>query len=396
MGNCCGKREVTVLNTTKKPPQMRRRRSSIFGEKITKQTDYKKKYDYMSLIGNGGFGKVRLFRDRNFKNLKYAIKTIKKDLLNTHSIQCIIDEVKILRSVDHPNIVKYFETYEDDNLIHIVMEYIPGQNLFELLTSRRHKKRFCEQEICQLVTSILKAIVFLHRGNIIHRDLKLENILISNAEDLTSVKLIDFGLSVLGKKDEKYRVGSPYYMAPEMIDGNYSKASDMWSIGVVLYLILTGKQPFEGVDQNDVYRKIKKGVYDKKILKDDFNSNNNKFSAELNNFVEKLLVVKESQRMKSEQAFEHPWLTKFFSANSSTAVINESIIDSLRSFSKNNILQKEILFYLAKISSETEIFELKKAFEGLDVNNTGEIGLGEIEGIFERLNIKATSVIDSF
>lgn len=389
MGNCCGKREVIVLNTSKRP-QMRRRRSSIFRENITKLTDYKKKYDYISLIGNGGFGKVRLFRDRNFKTLKYAIKTIKKDLLNTHNIQCIVDEVKILRSVDHPNIVKYFETYEEDNIIHIVMEYIPGQNLYELVHSRNKlKKRFSEHEICQLISYILKAILFLHRSNIIHRDLKPENILISNPEDLTSVKIIDFGLSVLNKKDEKYRVGSPYYMAPEMIEGNYSKASDMWSIGVIMYLIMTGRQPFEGVDQRDVYRNILKGNYDKKVLKDD------KFSIEIRDFVEKLLVVKESQRMKSDAAFDHSWISKF-SGNASTAIVNESIIESLRSFSKNNILQKEILFYLAKISNESEINGLKKAFDGLDINNTGVIELSQIENVFKNSDIKVTPVITFF
>ncbi len=100
--------------------------------------------------------------------------------------------------------------------------------------------------------------------------------------------------------------------------------------------------------------------------------------------------------MKSAQAFEHPWISKFSTNSSSTAIINESIIDSLRSFSKNNILQKEILFYLAKISSESELFDLKKAFEGLDIHNTGVIEQGEVGSMFEKLNIKATSVRINF
>jgi len=383
MGNCCSSRDIIVINHNM--PTRRRRRSSIFKENITKFSDYKKKYEYISLIGSGGFGKVRLYHDKVFNNLKYAIKTLKKDLLNAHNIQCIIDEVKILRSMDHPNIVKYFETYEENNFIHIVMEYIPGKHLFDLITNKKTKKKFSEQEICLLIISILRAVLFLHSSNIIHRDLKPENILFSNTEDFTSVKLIDFGLSVLGKKNEKYRVGSPYYMAPEMIDGNYSKASDMWSIGVIIYLILTGRQPFEGIDQNDVYSKIAKGIYDKKILKD------YKLSNEIRDFISKLLVVKESDRMKSENAFEHPWICKYSSHNS-TVIINDSILDSLRKFSKNNILQKEILFYLAKISNEKEILELKKAFDELDYKNTGILQLSEIEGIFKKSNIFASKV----
>ena len=382
MGTCCGKKDVIVSKTYK--PLLKRRRSSIFRENITKLTDYKKKYEYISLLGNGGFGKVRLFRDKNFKNLKYAIKTIKKDYLNSHLIQCIIDEIKILRSLDHPNIVKYFETYEDENLIHIVMEYIPGQNLLDLLTSRK-KKNFTEHQICLMITSILKAILFLHRANIIHRDLKPENILFSNIDDFSSLKLIDFGLSVLETKKEKYRVGSPYFMAPEMINGNYSPASDMWGIGVILYLILTGKQPFEGKIQTDVYKKISKGIYDKRLLKE------NKWSTEIKDFVEKLLVFEESGRLTTEGAFEHPWISKY-SSQSSTAFINESIIDSLRNFSKNNILQKEIFFYLAKISNEKEIIELKKAFVELDQENTGVIEYKQLEGIMSKTKIKATQV----
>ena len=111
--------------------------SFILGS-VSKQTDYKKKYEYISTIGNGAFGKVRLYRDRKIKSLKYAIKTIKKDIFNVHSIESIIREIEILRSLDHPNIVKYFETYEDEVFLHIVMEYIPGDNLFKTITNKKY------------------------------------------------------------------------------------------------------------------------------------------------------------------------------------------------------------------------------------------------------------------
>ncbi len=450
MGNCCGRKDMIVID--KKP--IIRRRSSIFNENITKFSDYKKKYEYIYLLNTGAFGRVKLFRDKYFKNLKYAIKTIKKDIFNTHNIQCIVDEVKILRRIDHPNIVKYFETYEEDNYIHIVMEFITGDDLVKFLNKQKNKfdrnnkinninindniiiyeekktnvifneakkekskgkninfkitnysdkiqnKKslikddsfyfpLSEQELCLLITSILKAISFLHYSKIIHRDIKPENILIPNPEDLSSVKIIDFGLSVLNKKEEKYRVGSPYYMAPEMIEGNYSKASDMWSIGVILYEILTGKHPFEGNKDIDIYRRIKIGSYDKEIL-----NRNRIISQDLRDFVFKLLLIEEDKRIKSEDAFDHPWINKFFNTQTnSTTFINESLVNSLKTFSKNNILQKEILFYLAKISSEKEISELKKAFDQLDCDNTGIIRIKQIENLFFKLNINATKVI---
>ncbi len=384
MGSCCSRNEVINIKTKNQILPLRRR-SSIFSENITKIGDYKKKYDYIRLIGVGSFGKVRLFQDRNFRTLKYAIKTIKKNFLNVHKLQCIIDEINILRSVDHPNIVKYFETYEEDQYIHIVMEYIPGQNLLDLLTSKKYRKNFTDYEICNLVTSILKAISFLHSRNIIHRDLKPENILICDPEDLTSVKIIDFGLSVFGRKDERYCVGSPYYMAPEMIEGNYSKSSDMWSLGVIIYLVLTGKQPFYGEDRSEVYKNIKSGEYNKKLLSE------SKISKEICDFVYKLLVLTQSRRMKSEKAFEHPFLNKY-NPNGTSTLIDETIIDSLRTFGKNNIIQKEIMFYLAKISNYKELLYLKKAFEKLDKGNTGIITFDKIENIFKGLNINATKV----
>src|SRR5690242_8319650 len=125
---CCSKRENLTLNSRR--ASLASRKGSILLEKFSKQADYKKKYEYISMLGNGGFGKVRLYRDKGNKELKFAIKTLKKDFLNPHNIRALQGEVDILRTLDHPNIVKYFETYEDDFYINIVMEYIPGDNLF--------------------------------------------------------------------------------------------------------------------------------------------------------------------------------------------------------------------------------------------------------------------------
>ena len=345
MGNgCCNKKSV-LIKPNEKPKSklnkpLKRRRSSIFKENITKFSNYKEKYKYISDLGEGSFGYVRLFCDKNYPELKFAIKTLQKDLLQTNIILCLIDEVKILRSVDHPNIVKYFETYEEDCRIHIVTEYIPGLNLNELINYKQ--KTFKEEELLVLTFYILKALSFLHRMNITHRDLKPENILLSNESDISSVKLIDFGLSTLEeKKKEKYRVGSPYYMAPEMVYGNYSPASDMWSLGVILYLLTTNIQPFKGKDSKEIYKNIRKGKYDKEALvKRDLNP-------DLINFIGKLLLVDESERLKSDAAFEDPWIIKYSAKNdmNMASTINESILGSLRCFSKKNILQKISIFY---------------------------------------------------
>ena len=138
MGACCNK--PYVKNETTPRVQTISRKSSIFLEHFSKQSDYKKKYEYISTLGSGGFGKVRLFRDKRNPNMKFAIKTIKKDYLNKHAMVSLVREVNILRQLDHPNIVNYFETCEDEPFINIVMEYIPGDNLLKMISNKTYKE----------------------------------------------------------------------------------------------------------------------------------------------------------------------------------------------------------------------------------------------------------------
>lgn len=133
-------------------------------------------------------------------NMKFAIKTIKKDYLNKHAMVSLVREVNILRQLDHPNIVNYFETYEDEQFINIVMEYIPGDNLLKMISNKTYKE-FGERDISEIITVLLKAVQFLHNNNIVHRDLKPGNILFSITGNYQSLKVIDFGLSI-GKREK--------------------------------------------------------------------------------------------------------------------------------------------------------------------------------------------------
>lgn len=383
MGGCCVKRENAGVSSRR--GSLASRRGSIFLENFSKQADYKKKYEYISMIGNGGFGKVRLYRDKTNKEMKFAIKTLKKDFLNPHNLKSMQEEVGILRSVDHPNIVKYFETYEDDCYIHIVMEYIPGDNLFKVITNRKYNK-FGEKDASEILYCIFKAVLFLHKEGIVHRDIKPENILFSVPGNYQSLKLIDFGLSVTTLKNkDRYRVGSPYYMAPEMLNGSYTMETDTWSIGVILYVMMTGVQPFKGRNQEEVFAKISKGVYDMKILE------KQKCSEEVKDLIKKLLVLDSKRRLSIEAALEHPWIKKYQN-NEDIKAIDEGIIDSIRNFSSTNLLQKEILFYLAKISNESEILKLKQAFLQIDTDNTGTIEKDEIFSVFKKLGLEPDQV----
>ena len=177
MGACCQTHDTLEFNYNNNNNNNAQKISQTFTRKSTayifdtfpkhkNMKNFRKKYKYISLIGTGAFGRVRLFVDRHSKNFKYAIKTIKKDLFNQYDVDAIKREVEILKSLDHPNIVKYFETHEDEHYLHIVMEYIAGDNLFTVLTDQKRFK-FTERAISKIMICLLKAVLFLHHNGII-------------------------------------------------------------------------------------------------------------------------------------------------------------------------------------------------------------------------------------
>ena len=197
-----------------------------------KNIDIRKNYDFISTLGNGAFGKVRLYRDKNNKNLLYAIKTLKKSGISDFEFDLIKNETEILSNMDHPNIVKYFGVYEDEYHIHILMEYLKGYDLSKIITLKQYNT-YDEKNICEIICQLLNALYFLHNQNIVHRDIKPENILFADKRDFSTLKLVDFGLATNYHKNSKTVVGTPYYMAPEMIEGNFYPQSDIWSLGIL-------------------------------------------------------------------------------------------------------------------------------------------------------------------
>ena len=227
---------------------------AINPEKIKKRviqptnTDIRKNYEFISTLGHGAFGKVRLYRDRNYKDLLFAIKTLRKEGIPKFQFDLLKSEVSILSDLDHPNIVKYFGTFEDEYYIHILMEYLKGHDLNKIIALKKYTG-FEEKDMAKIIQQLLKALSFIHSKNIVHRDIKPENILFSNKKDYTTLKLIDFGLATT--KRSKEEVGTPVFMAPEMTKGDSCPKSDIWSVGIIVYLMITGLYAFDHV-KNDV------------------------------------------------------------------------------------------------------------------------------------------------
>ena len=349
--------------------------------KISKYSgaDIRKNFELIYMLGNGAFGKVRLYRDKNDKSLLYAIKTLKKKNIPYYEFKLIKTEVDILSELDHPNIVNYFGTFEDEFYIHIIMEYLKGDNLFKVISVKNYTG-FDEQDMSNIIFQLVKALFFIHNKNIVHRDIKPENILFSDKKDFSSLKLIDFGLATQKKTDNK-TVGTPYYMAPEMIKGKYSPKSDIWSVGIIIYLMLTDKFPFVNSKEYDVFEMIEEGKYNTQLLDDC------ECSEEAKDLVKKILVKDPDKRPSASDIMDHPWIKKHYKKRDSH-LINRDTLGTLKEFAKKNALQKEIYYFLAKIHNEKEILQLKQLFNEFDTDNSGNLSMVEIRKGFKHLGIE--------
>lgn len=182
-------------------------------------------------------------------------ENIKKD------VKLLEEELAILTQVDHPNIIKFHETYIDYRYVHIVMELSEGGELFEKIVEMH---RFTEAMAASLMKKILSSVKHLHEHGICHRDLKPENFLFSDNSPDAEIKLIDFGLSKrfgsiqeLDPTEKMHTiVGTPYYVAPEVLKGSYEFKCDVWSLGVILYIMLCGYPPFEGDNNKEIFKRV--------------------------------------------------------------------------------------------------------------------------------------------
>ena len=213
-----------------------------------------------TVIGTGAFGTVYKTYRRKDKNSLVAIKVLDKYKLRDQIGQ-IVNEVSVLNQIDHPNIVKYFETYDDKKWLYLVMEYVNGKTLLQEIADSDIDE-FTEKKAAGYMEKIFYAVNHCHAQNIIHRDIKPDNVMISKNGQ---IKLIDFGLATQVNKGKSIDeiCGTPHYMAPELFTGlGYGSQADMWSLGVILYQLVSGWLPFNGKEQSEIIQKITKNELD--------------------------------------------------------------------------------------------------------------------------------------
>jgi calcium-dependent protein kinase len=237
----------------------------------------------------------------------FAIKSIRKSKVG--SVEVLRQEVDIMKELDHPNIIKLIDTHEDDTYLHLITELCLGGELFDriILKTQSPEGKFSEKDASKLIASILDAIRYCHSKNIVHRDLKPENCIFSTEADDSTVKVIDFGLSRYDDNASNQgvmntRVGTAYYIAPEVLNGHYTRACDMWSVGVIAYILLCGSPPFNGDNDAQIFKSVKAGMVS-------FNAPGwDGVSHAAKDFISCLLQGNPSQRLTASEASVHPWM----------------------------------------------------------------------------------------
>ena len=222
-------------------------------------------YEVKQMLGEGSFGQVKLMVHRKTK-MERAVKIIKKHKVRPEEKEQMMMEVSILKTLDHPNIIKIFDMYEDQHFLYLVIEYprltryCSGGELFDRI---QKITAFTERQAAKYIKQLLSAVAYLHAKSIVHRDLKAENLLFENDTDEANLKLIDFGVScgILKGRKLKETLGTPYYMAPEVLLQNYDEKCDVWSCGIILYILLCGYPPFNGEEDEEILESVKKGEF---------------------------------------------------------------------------------------------------------------------------------------
>nr|GMD24475.1 calcium-dependent protein kinase 8-like [Ipomoea batatas]GMD24478.1 calcium-dependent protein kinase 8-like [Ipomoea batatas] len=328
------------------------------------------KYDLGRELGRGEFGITYLCTDVD-SGEKFACKCISKKKLRTAvDIEDVRREVEIMRHLPkHPNVVTLKGTYEDDNAVHIVMELCEGGELFDRIVARGH---YTERAAAGVVRTIVEVVQMCHRHGVMHRDLKPENFLFANKKEMAMLKAIDFGLSVFFKPGEIFNeiVGSPYYMAPEVLKRNYGPEVDIWSAGVILYILLCGVPPFWAETEQGVAQAIIRSVVDFK--RDPWP----KVSDNAKDLIKKMLEPDPSKRLTAQQVLEHPWLQNIKKAPN--VPLGETVKARLKQFSVMNKLKKRALMVIAEFLSVEEAARIKEAFDTMDADKKGKINIGEL------------------
>ena len=342
-------------------------------------------YEVQKKIGEGAYGKIYKVKNKQSGDIRAMKQITKTKIQDMNKFQT---EIKILSMVDHPNIVRLFEVIEDDKYYNLLEELCTGGELL----ARAQKTQLKEKEIARIFNQIMSAVAYCHGIGIVHRDLKLENILFSTEDPNSPIKIIDFGFSVLlgknndkekekdnkdkendgsdlkkfGYKRLKSKVGTLYYISPEIIKGNYDEKCDIWACGVILYILLAGYPPFSGNTDKEVYNLITNIKYD---FEKERWKNISKYAKELI----KNMLTPAKNRYSAKQVLASKWLEIKLKDNIDdklSGILDYRQINKYKSYNK---LKKAILTFIASRLSSEESSQIRNIFYNIDEDKNGYI-----------------------
>lgn len=322
-------------------------------------------------LGRGEFGVTYLCMDRDTRDL-LACKSISKRKLRTAvDVEDVRREVAIMRHLPgDTSIVGLKEAYEDEHAVHLVMELCEGGELFDRIVARGH---YTERAAAAVTRTIVEVVQLCHKHGVIHRDLKPENFLFATKKENSPLKAIDFGLSIFFKPGERFSeiVGSPYYMAPEVLKRNYGPEIDIWSAGVILYILLCGVPPFWAESEQGVAQAILRGNIDFKREPWPSVSENAK------SLVRLMLEPDPKQRLTAKQVLEHPWLQN--AKKAPNVPLGDVVKSRLKQFSMMNRFKRRALRVIADHLSAEEVEDIKEMFKTMDTDNDGIVTCEELK-----------------
>lgn len=354
-------------------------KSMLLGEEAQRDI-----YDYYDItkteLGKGTYGTVQLGRIRGTKTER-AIKIIEKSKVS--NFERFKLEVEIMMRLDHPSILRLYDYFEDEKRVYLVLELCTGGELFDRIILNKY---YSEENARTIFRQMVTGIIYCHLSNVCHRDLKPENFIMISKNDPFSLKMIDFGLSrtfgePLSDKTAdsnngsrrrrqtkavlKTKAGTPFYIAPEVLTGKYNEKCDVWSLGVILYILLCGYPPFYGENNKEILEAVKKG-------KLDFSSSEWKNKSPEAIDILKRMITSHEQRLFPEEVLKHPWLNIHKKNTISKSSLEDLYLNMTR-FGQLSIFYKTTLFFITRNFFEEEISDLHKYFHLFDIKGMGGI-----------------------
>lgn len=307
------------------------------------------------VIGRGTYGEIRAALHIPTNEMR-AIKIIFKNESESNEIKSIFREIQLLKQLDHPNIIKIYEYFADEKFIFIVTELVRDGQLFEQIIDAHH---FSEKRAALIFRQILSAVNYLHHNFIVHRDLKSENIILEG--DI--IKLVDFGTAQEFASDQKMKgaYGTAYYMAPEVIENEYNEKCDVWSCGVILYMMLCGSPPFDGDNDDEILLNIHKGQFTFELPEFELISDYAK------KLIQKMLTYNPKLRISAAEALEDTWFKVMLQKDE--VPLNPAVFNNLKSFSIKSKMQEALYFFMVNnMVTKEEKKDLMETFKALDTN----------------------------